>query len=465
MLSVRSVPTAGPTPAALAGWALAAGILAVLAGWGATLSPLVTAVAAAVAVVVALAFLPLRAAVTIVVLAAFASRLTLDIGGFAVRPEHAATLLLTLVLVRRGRLRHLLMHLAAPPTVFLVAYTAYAGVATAAFAPSFMRSASILAWLALDCLLLGALLCARPSHRQVYDCVAWATLATSVLAIAAWLSATATGSGFGVQRGLDNPAPAAFGLSLEANLFAGLLVLSSIALLSGPKGPRSRLHFVAAVAALAALPTTQTRAAVLAFGAAALLIAVRARGPLRRAFLRTLGISSAVGAGLIAAGVVDARPLLAKFANVLDFADGNGAYRVQIARLALGDMDSWSAVVFGLGTNTFGQRHFDPSRPGQEEEAYLGTLPLQIFYDTGLIGVALITLLVVCLARRARGSAAAWPVLLAYFILSSATSALWLGYTWVFVALAATHAATARPRAAEAAASPGAVRIRQAAHS
>jgi hypothetical protein len=156
----------------------------------------------------------------------------------------------------------------------------------------------------------------------------------------------------------------------------------------------------------------------------------------RRRVIGAVTTATAIVVGVLIAGWQSWQPLLSKFADTFDFSSGNGAYRVVIQRLALDDMQSVQTWVFGLGTNSFSQRHVDPSRPGMAVEAFLGNLPLQIVYDSGIIGLSIILFLTAALLRSSHFSVSSLAVMSAFIVVASATSPFWFATTWIFAALA-----------------------------
>lgn len=384
-----------------------------------------------------LAFVRLPILVSGLVLAAFASRLSIDVAGIHVRPEHFATILLLVALSMRGRGGEFLKQAFRAPSIYLLLYVVYSAAISILFSESFARSATILSWLLLDWVLLASLLASKPSRGVIYNALAWGSGLAAVLAIALWLSAPTAGESFGVQRALGESAPAAYGLSFEANILAGALLLSALALFSAPRQYLRRWHTFAGILAVAALPVTQTRAAILGMAAGLIVLLFRSRDRLiRRRVWRTMAVVGLSVGGLSIAGWQGSQAVLGKFADSLDFFSGNGGYRLTVARLALSDMHNAQSWVFGLGTNSFSQRHLDFSRPGAGVDAYLGSLPLQIIYDSGVVGVCIILLLAVQLLYRSRFSGSSVSVMLAFVIIATSTSPFWFASTWIFAALA-----------------------------
>jgi hypothetical protein len=112
----------------------------------------------------------------------------------------------------------------------------------------------------------------------------------------------------------------------------------------------------------------------------------------------------------------------------------NVRYRQLVAEIAFRDMRG-VRLVTGNGVNTFGQRHEDPTLQGVP--GYLGSLPLQILYDTGLIGAALLIAFIAVVLRRIPRSQRSfgYAALLAFAITSTLTSTLWFSTTWIMIAI------------------------------
>lgn len=391
---------------------------------------------AVVAALVGAVTLPPLACIQIVIVASFLSRLALPVAGIDLRPEHAATGLLLLTLVRRGCLAAFARAATRGPGLFLGLFVIWSTISSLAFSESFRASLGILGWLFSDWLLLSALIAAAPTRRQLLDPLATCALLASAASVVLWGLALATGSTLGVQRSLDNPAPASFVLSYEANILAGYLALLALVLLAADRSSATRFHRVAGVAALIAIPTTQTRAAVAAVGVGFLVLVVISDlgSGLRR---RTAALAGLTAVAFVITSLVGSNstgPLFDKFGQIANLESGNGAYRVGLAQLAIRDLTDQRGWLFGLGTNSFSQRHDDPSRPGRREPAYLSNLPLQVLYDTGVIGVGLIgALLIAALSGRLR------PLTIAcfgaYLAVASATSPFWFASTWLLLYL------------------------------
>ena len=115
---------------------------------------------------------------------------------------------------------------------------------------------------------------------------------------------------------------------------------------------------------------------------------------------------------------------------------GTGEVRIDGWKTAVGDLRG-SGWVFGLGTNSFGQRHVDPTRPDIARSDYLGNLPLEIVYDAGVGGVAIAVAVGWVLVRKGRERHTVIACLCVYVVVSVFTSFFWFAATWLFAALSA----------------------------
>jgi hypothetical protein len=77
---------------------------------------------------------------------------------------------------------------------------------------------------------------------------------------------------------------------------------------------------------------------------------------------------------VVAPGVV--KPFRTTVTQALNFSSGTALRRAQGWKPALEDIKG-TAWVTGLGTNSFGQRHLDPTLPTTPTPAYLAHLPLR----------------------------------------------------------------------------------------
>lgn len=117
--------------------------------------------------------------------------------------------------------------------------------------------------------------------------------------------------------------------------------------------------------------------------------------------------------------------------------DANVKARTTSADQALNDLRRDPGnLIFGSGPNSFGQRHADTDYGTRGGRGYIPILPLQILYDGGLVGIALLALAVWSLRPLRRSNPGRAVGLLAIYLLASTlTSPFWFGTTWILIAL------------------------------
>ena len=269
----------------------------------------------------------------------------------------------------------------------------------------------------------------------------------------------------GVQEPLSS-LPKVFSLSWEANIYASFLAaLTPIGinrLLSGGR----RFDRVLVPVMVAAIALGVTRGAYLGLIAGLAVYALLTVAPARlrdREARRRVGVWGAVIAGSFGAGLLLTAVLLAggrQPTNPLDFTKpdwGRGpgvavpagievlsppdtiTFRLDRVPVALADMPD--SLIVGLGANSFGQRHADPSSKGAPD--HLSILVVAAPYEAGIVGAAglgigfLLVLLALFKATRTRadrGTVAAYAgavvcLLAAY----ESTNALNFSLIWLLV--------------------------------
>jgi hypothetical protein len=142
-------------------------------------------------------------------------------------------------------------------------------------------------------------------------------------------------------------------------------------------------------------------------------------------------------------GTTTAATIGTQASQALDFANSTGALRLVEWKEALHEVrGSW---LLGLGTNSWGQRHFEITQFGPIP-AFLGNWAIRTLYDSGIAGLALLCwffLIVVWPSRSLRavtGDAAVLARALAFgsivlLVAYLATDALLLVWPWILFGL------------------------------
>jgi hypothetical protein len=374
-------------------------------------------------------------------------------------------------------------------------YLACLTLSSVLFAPDRADSLRMTFWTGLSICggLLAFLLLARGNARATEWILASGYLQAGVALVCAVLFFTigpVVVAGGEPAPGVIQPLsslPKVFGLSWEANLYASLVAALSIIglnrLLSGGRlVDKLLVPFMVAAIALGV-----TRGAYLGLAGGVAIYAVFAVAPgrlpapqdIRRIGKRMVPVAGSLLAGLAVAAVLlqggrpPNTPLAFKFPSwgggPVAVASGQPsptpgptpeatpfvvlppndtvAFRAERIPEALADVKN--SLVIGLGANSFGQRHADPSQNGAPD--HIAIMALAALYESGVLGAAglgigfgLILLLIFKASRRRvdRGTMAAYAGALACLLVTyQATSALNFALIWL-IAGAGLAAAT-----------------------
>jgi len=317
------------------------------------------------------------------------------------------------------------------------------------FSPQPWQSYKIVLWLVLSFLAFSATYFVVGRYvglREALLAILASGFISAAVGIFFFLLFLYTGSTFGVQQ---DPNPKAYGTFFEANIFGSFQAFSSIGgivllHLGQVRGRAAGWVAIGTTLSIVALALSFTRAAWLGFLTALLvLIFFQLRGGRFLVLILRL-VMIAFGFSLILAPIGLFPALLARFASIGE-TSGSVEIRREDAQTALAEWPS--SPILGLGTNSYGQRHLDPTQDYAAD--YLGNLFLTVLYDTGLVG--LLILLVVfgiiggALIRIVRNSKSSWQSasalallcgLAAWLVAYNSTNAFWFSYNWVILAVA-----------------------------
>lgn len=366
----------------------------------------------------------------------FLTRYTVDVFGFSVRLEMFAATLAGVGLFLRQDARHRLSSAAVVSIAAVALWLVSGSFASVVSSPELNKSLGVLIWCALS--FIGAIWVSthRGEWHRMLSVGVWCAFTASALAVVAWTLATLGVSTLGVQDDPTYGGWAAYVASIEANVLAGLLCLWAIIAAWNPGDWIRRLpRLLTVLLAPVAILTTHTRAALVALLLGLFLVFLfrKSSRPLVVG-AGLLGVAATVG---LAVRSPDAG--FSKFSSLLDTSSGTGGLRRQINQIALNEWLASDARVQGLGWNSFGQRHLDPTQPFKNLPSYIGNLPLQVLYDGGLLAAASVCVALVAVLSiqlRARNLGLVVALALPYFLFSIATSVLWLFETWFWIGIA-----------------------------
>jgi hypothetical protein len=346
------------------------------------------------------------------------------------------------------------------------------------FKPSFLAAAilgiGVISYLAVY---IGA--CTRERLIQMARIVLVATAIGAALGVFALVANLGTGSTLGIDLRYKAPiggAPAVSGLAYEHDIFGSTCAFGAIAFLvllwdgdGRPLFRKRRTTQLGFYACFLGMLVSQARGGWIGFAVTfvALLIFRRPRRHKPSKMMRNamlLVLFAVLGAGVIwasgqneasgvqspigSAGSAFTTSLGSQLSNVGNISTGSGAGRLRKWETAISETRARSFLL-GLGTNSYGQRHFHPSHTTAPylAPAYLESLYVRTFYDTGALGLLLLmTFLAIVLwpfgrirtyagdlGPVARAFVFAWFVLLVAFAITDAMLLVW---PWVTLGLA-----------------------------
>jgi len=327
----------------------------------------------------------------------------------------------------------------------LAVYLVLNYAASVAFSENRAASLTICIWLTLNLLIVALALTVFEDDKQgLYRRMYMAASIVVATGVGGWVLAALTGNTIGASLDAGQGLRAR-GISFEPNILAGVAAMWTLILLTQQRHLRKGEWLFVALA-VAAIPLSTTRAAFVALAAGLCVFALRMGARVTRLIPVTLA------GGLALAVVRVATPgafasITTKFAD-LSFTNQTSSYRLDSWRLAVQQM-SGTDWLTGKGTNSFGQRNFDPTHPGEHLPYYLGNLPLATVYDVGLVGIAVLFVVAVILARRkgpdSHGARRA-AVLVTFVLLSVGTSPFFFSTYWLFIAIALARSKTTDPQ-------------------
>ncbi|PLS85633.1 MAG: hypothetical protein CYG60_11525 [Actinobacteria bacterium] len=410
------------------------------------------------ALTTAIVFLSPRAGFYMLLISSVLARYEIPVGGVALRIDQ-----LVLIPVVSGLALHVLpvalgrkaTGVSTPrsyiPTLIFAGFASYIGaniLSSSLFAPQPAESFKIVIWLLLSFMAFAAVYFVVGRYvtvREAFFAILAAGFVSAAAGIIFYLMFQIAGIRIGVQ--LD-PNPKAVGTFFEANMFGSFQAFCALLGLSVLSSGRVRgwafgMVLCGTLLSIVALVLSFTRAAWLGFLLGIIVLALlQLRGGRSLALFALSGIlGSSVLLTLISTGLLAS--LVERFTSIGDLSSSTTAFRIDLFRIALAEWPS--SPVFGLGTNSFGQRHFDP---GQDfAPAYLPSLFLVTLYDIGVIGLLtlLITFALVVGAIVSVLWNGGWTGTIALALLGGmasmlvsyqATNTFWFSYNWLIIAFA-----------------------------
>lgn len=411
-------------------------LVAILGGWIASSMPPTVVVVGALAMVglAAAVVVPVRVLAYVVIIATFVTYPKFPLASFNFRVEHLVVIVLLLALALRGGTRSVVRVAQHPASLLLAAFLGYSALISISQSPDPKVSFGVIGWMGISWIVMVTLAAAVPTAGQLERAGVYSAAAAASTAIFLYGLNRAGVTDFGMSYDFVTGDRALFGVALEQNILGSTAAIwCFIALTAGRRSQTAPYRFAVLVTAVT-LALTLTRAAIIGFAVAVLTVLVLGSVRVRRRVLTGIAVLVVVLAVLVVVAPSAISPLVVKYSpsNLVNTSASTGAYRIGVFEVAQKDITVESVFV-GLGTNSYGQRHLDPTKPGAG--GYLPSLPLQLLYDTGLVGLILIIAAVaelhpIRLLPKGRGLA----LLLLYIVTSMTTSQFWFGTTWMLFA-------------------------------
>ena len=395
-----------------------------------------TLVAAAALLTLVGALLPCRIVVRLVLIASALTYFKLPIQGVNLRLDMALAPSALISATRDPHLSAALHRWLRHPVLRLLGLlVALEAVTSLRSAPDVAKSERIVVWMAANLvLLLVCLAYFEVSRTDATRALLAIGMGVVVIGLVGWLLDRQGLPSWGVAQ-LDNTGlRRARGVALEPNILAGIATLCSVILLVRRR--RIGRGWVLIVLSLAVIPLTGTRTAFIALPVGLVAVAARS-GPRYWLRLAHIGLALAAAAGVLSMFAYSlVRPFFDKLGSIR-FHDDNSVVRYRSWSLAIHDLHGTDWLT-GLGTNSFGQRHLDPTTVylSNPQPGYIGALPLQLLYEVGIIGLIVAgavvwKLLSIAPSREAR---IRWVgALLSFLVVSSSTSPFYFAYFWLLV--------------------------------
>ena len=442
----------------------------VAAGWllsvALTETPIVVLVCIGGLLVVVTAYFSPRFAFYALLASAMFNRFDIFVGGVHLRPDQLviAPVLIGLAprlateVLRRLSQPNQRLHMPALSLVVFSSFVLYIAInllSSYLFSPQFWESFQIVAWFVLSLLAFATTYFVVGKYvgtREAFFAVLVSGFISGAIGIVFFVLFKITGSMVGIQPPdvATDPVFKAYGTFLEANLFGsfqGFTVVAGIAVLSaGEKMKRytSILLILGTTVSAIALALSFTRAAWLGaiFGVFLLALFQLRTGRSIALLLRFAVVGIVSIAALAPTGLLG--NVIERFQDISE-SSGTLAFRLERFRLAL---QEWpSSPILGLGTNSYGQRHWDPTQNYAPD--YLPNLVLATLYDTGLLGLMTLLVVFIALAGALIGATlhgdTGWQRVMALgmlcglavlFVSYQATNGFWFSYVWIILALA-----------------------------
>ncbi len=376
----------------------------------------------------------------VLVVAVQLTGLHLPLGGYRFLPEHLAVVLFAAsLLVSRPAA---LIRRPAPYEALFLAWIGWNGVVSVLYAPDPAQSLEVVGWMLLAWLVLwctkGYMASDPDQAERVLDAGVGVGAALGWLYFGLWVLALSGVATLWMQPEYVTGTVGARGMAYEANLLGSQLLCWLFLRVRARLLRNQRIPPWQAVGLALGILATMTRAVWLALAVVVVGTALVARlhePGRRRMSVNTAGRWLVAGSIALCLVAVFGAPAVDKLTGILDFESVTGQSRRESWSTGWEDVTTSGSYLTGLGTNSYGQRHYSPTLPGEPD--YLGNLPLVVLYDSGVVGVVLLGSAFAALVLRGKGSK--WRLTSLVFVAAlvvagAGTNPIWFGFVWLTLA-------------------------------
>ncbi len=314
--------------------------------------------------------------------------------------------------------------------VGFVGWTATGIASSVTQSPEVVSSLGVVAWVFLGMTTFLVVAASRVHPSELVRVASPVVGLISAIGVASWSLR---------QVGLDTPFVLADSsgvdrvvwLSFEPNLFGAFAVLWVALIVYWRSSLPVSAHLWAVVTGLAAV-LSMTRVVWVALLLVLLPLARETAGRFFRGVAAVVAVATAI---LLAFPYVSGElfaPIGERLSRISDLGSGTAAFRIGSWQIAFEDLaqGNW---IFGLGVNTFTQRHFIAVETKQTD--YLSNAWVAQLHDVGVLGTAFLLLAYAAVYASAFRKLEAMALMVAFALTSAFTSALWFAFPWLFMGL------------------------------
>jgi O-antigen ligase len=417
------------------------------------------------ALIISAAFIPLwwpYGALLVLVAGSVMPNVSVAFGAWNARPEHFAVLMVGVALLSRWIMGKSTLARLTTVDYLVAAYVVWNYVSSALMSPDpklTLRWALLNNLVVLPYFWIRILVNDERTLRRVFSAFVVVGIVESVYAVAAFASRQTLGTSFGVD--VDQYATGlggVYGTQYEPNLLGSYCACLAIMLvvLYFLRKRRSRWLVTGTVVALAAMLVSLSRAAMIAFGSAlVVMFFLGARKGLVQ-WKKVLGLGLTFAFFLTPILITSGKDVAGRFANWSDAGVRSDVDTVaRLVEWTVAIENIWAHPIVGNGTASFQVLADARQLPILGDRPWVGNYLIRILNDTGLVGLVLFGLMAIAIGaqvtngivHRVRGSEVIVALVagcLVYAIAFMSTDGTILSFFWVHIGLLVSACSVAR---------------------